>query len=76
RVNHSKFMTIDSKIAWIGTSNWSGGYLDSSRNLEIVLRAPSMATRLNEIHEQLWAAPYTHAVELMKEYPKPVKDGA
>jgi hypothetical protein len=43
RVIHSKTMTIDGKLAWVGTSNWSGGYFDLSRNLEIVLRNEQMA---------------------------------
>ncbi|MGO2466681.1 MAG: phospholipase D-like domain-containing protein, partial [Serratia proteamaculans] len=36
RVIHSKMMIIDGETAWIGTSNWTGGYLDNSRNLELV----------------------------------------
>lgn len=33
RVIHSKTMDIDDQVAWVGTSNWLGGYLDNSRNL-------------------------------------------
>jgi len=54
RVLHSKAMTIDGQIAWVGTSNWSGGYLDKSRNVELVLRNASMAGRLAALHEQTW----------------------
>lgn len=54
RVVHTKTMTVDDKIAWIGTSNWEGGYLDNSRNIEIVLKNEAMADKLNALHKQLW----------------------
>mgnify|MGYP002148736040 CR=1 FL=1 len=38
RVIHSKTMEIDGQVAWVGTSNWLGGYLDNSRNLEVVMQ--------------------------------------
>ncbi|RZA02679.1 MAG: phospholipase [Proteobacteria bacterium] len=75
RVNHSKFMTIDGKLSWVGTSNWAGGYLDKSRNLEIVVPSLALTARLNEFHAQLWDAPYTAKIDLNAEYPEPVKDG-
>lgn len=73
RVLHSKTMSIDDKIAWIGTSNWSGGYLDNSRNLELVLRNEKMAVRLDELHEQTWSSPYAQPLDILKDYPKPIK---
>ena len=74
RVNHSKFMTIDGKLAWVGTSNWSGGYLDKSRNLELVVKDAALARRLNVVHSQLWDAPYTEKLDPMREYEPPVKE--
>lgn len=73
RVNHSKIMTIDDKIAWVGTSNWTGGYLDNSRNMEVVIRNEKMAKRLAALHEQMWASAYAKAVDVNKDYPKPSK---
>ena len=72
RVNHSKFMVIDKGIAWIGTSNWSGGYLDKSRNVELVVRDVAMAKRLKGVHDQLWNA--AGAIELDAEYSLPRKE--
>ena len=43
RVIHSKLMTIDDEIARVGTSNWTGGYLDNSRNLELVMHSAAMS---------------------------------
>ena len=76
RVIHSKTMSIDGKVAWVGTSNWSGGYLDKSRNLEVVLRNEAMAQRLAAQHEQTWSSAYAAALDLHKDYPKPNKGNA
>lgn len=73
RVIHTKAMSIDGQVAWIGTSNWSGGYLDNSRNLEVVLRNQKMAERIAMLHEQTWNSPYAKPIEVMKDYPKPAK---
>lgn len=73
RVIHSKTMSIDGKLAWVGTSNWAGGYFDMSRNLEVVLRNPAMAQRVAALHEQLWTSPYAAPLDVNKQYPKPVK---
>ena len=73
RVIHSKTMSIDGQIAWIGTSNWSGGYLDNSRNLEVVLRNTTMAQRIAELHQQTWDSDYAQSIDINKDYPKPAK---
>jgi phosphatidylserine/phosphatidylglycerophosphate/cardiolipin synthase-like enzyme len=73
RVIHSKTMVIDGKLAWVGTSNWAGGYFDLSRNLEIVLRNEDMARRLAALHEQTWSSQYAEALDINKQYPKPKK---
>ncbi|MES2257779.1 MAG: phospholipase D-like domain-containing protein [Pseudomonadota bacterium] len=73
RVIHSKTMSIDGKLAWIGTSNWAGGYFDLSRNLEVVLRSEPMAQRIGALHAQLWDSPYAAPLDINKIYPKPVK---
>ncbi|WP_223815944.1 phospholipase D-like domain-containing protein [Pseudomonas chlororaphis] len=71
RVIHSKTMEIDGQVAWVGTSNWLGGYLDNSRNLEVVMHDSAMARRIGELHGQLWDGPYAKPLEVMAEYPDP-----
>ncbi|NWB57322.1 phospholipase D-like domain-containing protein [Pseudomonas sp. F8002] len=71
RVIHSKTMEIDGQVAWVGTSNWLGGYFDNSRNLEVVMRSEAMAKRVGDLHEQLWDGPYAKALEVTSEYPEP-----
>ena len=75
RVIHSKYMVIDDGLAWIGTSNWTGGYLNTSRNLELVMRSEKFAKRLVELHEQLWNSSYAEKLDVNKEYAKPNKGG-
>lgn len=57
----------------ICTSSWSGGYLDNSRNLEIVLRNEQMAQRIAELHQQTWDSACAQTIDVMKDYPKPAK---
>ena len=73
RVWHSKTMVIDGKLAWVGTSNWAGGYFDLSRNMEVVMRNADMAKRLYALQEQAWSSPYAAPLDINKDYPKPNK---
>jgi len=73
RVIHTKTMVIDNQVAWVGTSNWSGGYMDLSRNLEVVMRNEKMAQRVASLHEQTWSSPYAQVLDINKQYPKPAK---
>ncbi|MBV7536421.1 phospholipase [Duganella sp. sic0402] len=73
RVIHSKTMVIDNQVAWVGTSNWSGGYFDLSRNLEVVMRNEKMAQRLAALQEQTWNSQYAQPLDINKQYPKPSK---
>lgn len=68
RVLHSKAMSIDSKLTWIGTSNWEGGYLDHSRNVELVLPDPVIAGQIEAIHQQLWFSAYAELIDLNHHY--------
>lgn len=71
RVILSKTTAVDVQVAWVGTSNWPGRYLDNSRNLEVVMRSEAMAQRVGQLHEQLWDGPCAKALNVMGEYPEP-----
>ncbi|MBG6246314.1 phospholipase [Candidatus Symbiopectobacterium sp. 'North America'] len=75
RVIHSKVMTIDQQKSWVGTSNWSGGYLDNSCNLEIVMQSPAMAALIDALYAQLWNSEYAQPIQLDKDYPAPRPGG-
>ncbi|MFI5348310.1 MAG: phosphatidylserine/phosphatidylglycerophosphate/cardiolipin synthase family protein [Elusimicrobiota bacterium] len=71
RVTHSKYAVFDGKTLWIGTSNWAGGYLDQSRNLEVVVKDEKLAARAAAVQKHLWDSSYTVPLEVLKTYPKP-----
>jgi phosphatidylserine/phosphatidylglycerophosphate/cardiolipin synthase-like enzyme len=73
RVWHSKTLVIDGKLAWVGTSNWAGGYFDLSRNMEVVMRNEAMAKRVYALQEQAWSSQYAEPLDINKNYPKPNK---
>ena len=75
RVIHSKIMILDDRLAWVGTSNWRGGYLDNSRNLELVLNNAHMAQRLKQLYQQLRSSPYAAALRIDYAYPQPQPGG-
>ncbi|KAK9394201.1 phospholipase D3 [Crotalus adamanteus] len=53
RVNHSKFMVTD-KVAYIGTSNWSGDYfLHTAGSALVVAQSPARAGNQPTLREQL-----------------------
>ena len=37
RVAHAKYMAVDGRLAWVGTSNWEGNYFRGSRNVDIAI---------------------------------------
>lgn len=71
RVVHTKTMVVDDAIAWVGTSNWEGGYLDRSRNVELVLRDRAMAARVGALHQRLWQSVYARPLDVAADYPAP-----
>lgn len=71
RVIHSKYMVLDGKSLWLGTSNWAGGYFDNSRNVEVVVNDSGLATRAAVLHSQLWQSPYAEPIDVCKQYTPP-----
>ena len=70
RVAHSKYMVVDGQVVWLGTSNWQGGYLNESRNVELVIRLKEIAAQAAALHAQLWGSAYAVPVLPGREYPK------
>lgn len=66
RVNHNKYMVTD-KVAYIGTSNWSGDYFVDTAGVGLILADPenhnsSISTirdDLASIFERDWNSKYT-----------------
>jgi phosphatidylserine/phosphatidylglycerophosphate/cardiolipin synthase-like enzyme len=71
RVCHSKYMVVDGRTLWLGTSNWTGGYLNESRNLELVVKDPALAARAAAVQTHLWDSVYSAALPAPKAYSQP-----
>lgn len=73
RVAHSKYMVVDGRTLWLGTSNWRGGYLDQDRNLDVIVRDPALAARADAVQRHLWSSPYAAPLDVLKDYPTPTR---
>lgn len=65
RVNHNKYMVTD-KIAYIGTSNWSGDYFVSTAGSALVVNQtasqssePTVQSQLKAVFERDWDSDYS-----------------
>jgi phosphatidylserine/phosphatidylglycerophosphate/cardiolipin synthase-like enzyme len=68
RVEHPKFMVVDEKEFWLGTSNWSKSYFYKGRNLGIIIENDMLAERVSQIFLKSWNSDYCHLVDLGKTY--------
>lgn len=69
RVIHSKYAVFDDTTLWVGTSNWEGGYLDESRNVELVIGAAEVVKQAGGLFHQLWQSRYAADLDCCREYP-------
>jgi phosphatidylserine/phosphatidylglycerophosphate/cardiolipin synthase-like enzyme len=58
RVAHAKYLVVDGRAAWIGTSNWEGDYFLKTRNVAIVAEGGRLVPRLARVFDDGWASPY------------------
>ncbi len=54
RVEHCKFMVVDSLHTWIGTSNWEPGYWRNTRNIAITVRDRTLSRQVLRSFERSW----------------------
>ncbi len=71
RVCHSKYMVVDERVLWLGTSNWTGGYLDDARNVEVVVQDAALAARAAAVQRHLWDSAYSSPLPAPKAYSQP-----
>ncbi|TNN65896.1 Phospholipase D3 [Liparis tanakae] len=69
RVNHNKYMVTD-KIAYIGTSNWSGDYFVSTAGSALVVNQtasaspePTVQSQLRAVFERDWDSDYSTPID-------------
>ncbi len=58
RVAHAKYMVVDGRTAWVGTSNFSGDYFHQSRNVGVFIEGGAFARKLLPVFQRLWLSPY------------------
>ena len=73
RVAHAKYLAVDGKSAWVGTSNWERDYFHDSRNVGLVIEGGPLPARLEAFFLETWGSPYTRPVGAEGEVP-PVPD--
>ncbi|KAH8240721.1 hypothetical protein KR026_004318 [Drosophila bipectinata] len=69
RVNHNKYMVTD-RVAYIGTSNWSGDYFTDTAGIGFVISElhetesrKNLRSDLCDVFERDWNSPYAHPFE-------------
>ena len=68
RVEHCKYVVVDSLWTWVGTSNWEPGYFHGSRNVAVTLRNRPIALQARKAFETSWVAPGNRAVKPGEKY--------
>ncbi len=74
RVEHCKYMVVDSKSFWIGTSNWEQDYFYNSRNVGVVIDGAQISEKLREVFRKSWESRYAQTIQLEKKYIPPKRD--
>jgi phosphatidylserine/phosphatidylglycerophosphate/cardiolipin synthase-like enzyme len=62
RVEHLKYMVVDSSATWVGTSNWDPSYFSVTRNLALTMWNRPIAAQARAIFATSWQAPGSHPV--------------
>jgi len=71
RVEHCKYMVVDGRTLWVGTSNWSADYFHNSRNVEMVVDSDSLAQRMWRVFYDDWNGSYTYPLRVDVDYLPP-----
>ena len=57
RVEHAKYMVVDSMWTWVGTSNWEPSYFHRVRNVAVTMKNRPLALQARTSFEAGWSAP-------------------
>jgi phosphatidylserine/phosphatidylglycerophosphate/cardiolipin synthase-like enzyme len=71
RVTHAKYLVVDGRRAWLGTSNWERDYFFQSRNLGLVIDSARVGAQLDRFFETTWGSPYAADVDPCAKYQAP-----
>ncbi len=59
RLIHAKYMVVDDRMAWLGTSNLEGDYFYNSRNISLLFDSPRYAQSMSKVFDRYWTSTYT-----------------
>jgi phosphatidylserine/phosphatidylglycerophosphate/cardiolipin synthase-like enzyme len=68
RVEHCKYLVIDSSRCWIGTANWERSYFYNTRNVGVRVEQGSFTRLLRRIFFKGWDGPYTETIRPETDY--------
>lgn len=71
RVVHAKYMVVDSRWSWVGTSNWSRDYFHGSRNVGVVVEGKPFAAELDDWFLRMWNSEYAKTIDPSASYEAP-----
>lgn len=74
RVVHAKYVVVDGKWSWVGTSNWSRDYFLGSRNVGLVVKGTEFAAPLDTWFERMWTSEYAETVDPTRAYEAPKRN--
>lgn len=75
RVEHCKYIVVDGRSFWLGTSNAEKSYFYTSRNVGIIVHNARLATQVHQIFLRSWEGPYAEVVDPGKTYLRRKHDG-
>jgi phosphatidylserine/phosphatidylglycerophosphate/cardiolipin synthase-like enzyme len=71
RVIHAKYLVVDGRRAWIGTSNWERDYFHNTRNVGLALESDRIGSHLTRFFESNWESEYAYPVRPEEAYSPP-----
>ena len=70
RVIHAKYLVVDARAFWLGTSNWEKDYFYNSRNVGLIVEG-SLARRLDQFFTDNWSSAYAFDLDACATYEPP-----
>jgi phosphatidylserine/phosphatidylglycerophosphate/cardiolipin synthase-like enzyme len=71
RVEHAKYLTVDGKGLWLGTSNWARDYFYNSRNVSLFFLGAGATTDPDRFFNLSWHSVYAKTVNPAAHYEAP-----
>lgn len=62
RLIHGKYLIVDNRFFWLGSSNMTENYFYRSRNVEVVGKDPKIIQELDDTFKMLWNSRYAKNV--------------